>query len=368
VYKDYPPVLGGIEKHIQQLCHLQSRSGRIAPGVLVTAPGLRTERIDDDGVPVVKSARLATIASTPLSLSLVAELARTPADIAHLHVPNPPGELAQLLVGRAPRLVITYHSDVIRQLGLLRFYQPLLRRLLRRADRIIVSSPAYLLGSRHLAPYRDKSRIVPFGVDLARFQPVSPTMTSAIRDRFPVPIVLFVGRFRYYKGLEYLVEAARSVEATFLLVGSGPLEREIRRRVADAGIEGRVRLVGDVSEADLPAYYGAADVFVLPASERSEAFGISAIEAMAAGLPVVTTELGTGTTFVNRHGETGLVVPARDSAALAMAVRRLLADDGLRRRMAAAARRRAVAEFGQESMLARTLQVYDEVLALGKRP
>jgi rhamnosyl/mannosyltransferase len=171
--------------------------------------------------------------------------------------------------------------------------------------------------------------------------------------------LLFVGRLRYYKGLNYLVDALRAIpRAQLVVVGAGPMERAWRSLAQELGVAERVVFVGEVSDAELPGYYAAADIFVLPASERSEAFGAVQLEAMAAGKPVVCTELGTGTSFVNVNEETGLVVPARDAPALASAINRLIADPMLRARMGAAGRARVLAEFTLDKMVERVMAVY----------
>lgn len=361
VYKDYPPVLGGIEQHLRLMAERQVRRGHRVT-VLVTARGPRTSVRSEDGVEVVRAARLATLASAPLSLALLRELRKRSPDVAHLHFPYPPGELAQLLVGRSRATVVTYHSDIVRQrlLGLL--YRPLMRRFLARADRILATSPAYLASSPVLSRWTEKCRVVPLGIDTERFAHPGGERVAELRRRFPAPLVLFVGRLRYYKALDVLIAAMENLEATLLVVGRGPMEAAWRRRARASGAAARIQFLGDVEEAELAACYAAADVFALPSGERSEAYGIALAEAMAAGTPVVSTELGTGTSFVNRDGETGLVVPPGDAEALAAALARLLGDAPLRREMGARARRRARDELDVERMLDRLDEVYAEAL------
>jgi rhamnosyl/mannosyltransferase len=176
-------------------------------------------------------------------------------------------------------------------------------------------------------------------------------------------VLLFAGKLRYYKGLNYLLEAMREIpRAQLVVVGAGPMEQTWRALAQTLEVDARVQFVGEVPDAQLPSYYAAADIFVLPASERSEAFGLVQLEAMAAGKPVVCTELGTGTSFVNVNEETGLVVPARDAHALAVAINRLLDDAALRERMGAAGRARVRNEFALEKMVERVMQVYEQVL------
>jgi glycosyltransferase involved in cell wall biosynthesis len=358
VYKDYPPVVGGIEGHLRSLAVEQSHCENLDVDVLVTNRGYRTVREFDEGVRVTKAGRQLEVARTPLSWQLVGEMASAFPDITHLHMPYPMGELAQLLVGRSRRLVVTYHSDVVRQRRLLPLYGPVLRRVLGRADRIITTSRRYADSSPFLAPFREKCVVVPLGIDPARFQSPDAQAVAAVKAKWPGPLVLFVGTFRYYKGLPYLVEAAQWIRGTVLLVGDGPVRAAIGQHVEYMGPQHKVCFAGTVSDKLLPAYYAAADVFVLPSSERSEAFGIVQLEAMASARPVVSTELGTGTSYVNVHGETGLVVPARDARSLAGAVNSLLADPALRTRYGAAGRERVAQEFTKQCMVERVAALY----------
>lgn len=361
VYKDYYPVLGGIENHVRMVAEEQTRRGHDVT-VLVTSRGLHGETTEAGGIHLIKAGRLATVASAPISISLAGWLRRLPCDIAHLHFPYPIGEMAFLAAGRSRRMVVTYHSDIVRQKGLLRLYTPILRRVLARADRIMPTNERYIQTSPYLAPLAAKCTVVPLGIDLDRFAVANPDQVAAIRQLYGEPLLIFVGRLRYYKGLEYLIRAMSSVPARLLVIGSGPMEKPWRDLIIELGLSDKIALLGDVSDEDLPAYHHAGAVFVLPSSQRSEAFGVSMVEGMASGLPAVSTELGTGTSFVNRHGDTGYVVPPADPAALAEAINRLLLDETLRKRMAMAARQRAWSEFSLGAMVDRILEVYGSVL------
>lgn len=367
VYKDYPPVMGGIEAHLGLVARAQAGAGwRVT--VLVTEPGGRGSIRVEDGVTVIRARRLATVASTPLSLALPAALARLRADIFHLHCPYPVGELAWLAVGRRP-MVVTWHSDVVRQKLLGALWAPGQRALLRRADRVLATSANYARTSPFLqALPPDKLRILPLGIAA----PGSPPDPAAARARFGEgPTLAFVGQLRYYKGLGVLLDALSALRAAggprprLLVVGRGPMEAEWRARAAAGGLDDQVHWLGDAADAERDLVLAAADLFVLPAVARSEAFGLVLLEAMAAGLPLVTTELGTGTSWVNQHRETGLVVPAGDAAALAAALELLLGDADLRRTMGARARQRFEAQFTAERMLADLDRIYEEVLACG---
>ncbi len=204
-----------------------------------------------------------------------------------------------------------------------------------------------------LARFKNKCVVVPLGIDPAPFEHAKSLPVTHH------PSLLFVGHLRYYKGVNYLIEAMPGIpHARLTIVGSGPMERAWQELAQTIGVAERVTFAGEVSDAELPGYYAASDIFVLPASERSEAFGAVQLEAMAAGKPVVCTELGTGTSFVNVDEETGLVVPARDSDALARAINRLIDDPALRARMGAAGRVRVRDKFTLEKMVDQVMQVY----------
>jgi rhamnosyl/mannosyltransferase len=394
IYKDYYPIVGGIENHVRLLAEAQARHG-LDVTVLVTNLSARTTITETGGVRVIRAGRLAHLASTPLSLAFFTQLRRLPVDIAHLHFPYPPGELGNLLFRPGRRTVITYHSDVIRQQGILRLYRPLLRRVLRQADRIIATSPDYIESSPYLREVAGKCAVVPLGIDptpflraddrveaiRAQFQPASEQALTEVEqpaaettspiadaatslDQSPHrvrPLILFVGRLRYYKGLQYLLEAMRSIDATLVVIGTGPMAAEWQQLTRNCGLQERIHFLGEVADEELPAFYQAADVFVLPASHRSEAFGVVQLEAMAAGTPVVSTDLGTGTSFVNQDGLTGFVAPARDASALARAVNRLLADSELRRSMGEEGRRRVLEHFTVDRMVDGVIRVYEDL-------
>ncbi|HYF66005.1 MAG TPA: glycosyltransferase [Herpetosiphonaceae bacterium] len=361
VYKDYYPVLGGMENHLRIVAEGLVRRGH-AVTVLVSNTYRKTmvERLN--GVSVIKAAEWARRASTPLSPAILPLSWRVPADIIHLHHPYPPGDLVYWLRRRRPPLVISYQSDIVRQRRLLQLYRPLLLRTLGAADRILAASPQYIQSSDWLRPHAAKCAVVPLSVDAGRFASPDPAAVAAIKARYGAPLLLFVGRFRHYKGLHFMVEALRSIPAArLLLVGVGPEEARLRALAERLGLAGRIHWAGEIADADLPAYYAAADLFVLPAHLRAEAFGIVQLEALAAGLPIVSTELGTGTSYVNSHNETGLVVRPADPAALAGAINELLADPARRAAFGAAGRRRASEHFSEQRMLDQIEAVYREV-------
>ena len=355
LYKDYHPVLGGIENHIKVLAEAQAAAGHQVI-VLVCDPGQRTCIEELDGVRIIKAGRLTTAASMPISLTQPLIMARLRPDVIHIHSPYPLGEVANYFLGRARATVITHHSDVVRQQGWLRFYGPLLRRVLRATDSIIATSPRYIETSPWLRPVRDRCVVVPLGVEVDRFARERATQPGAE--------LLFVGKLRYYKGVDDLLRALVEIPAVRLtVVGDGPMRGSWEALAMELGLTGRVRFLGEVEDADLPALYHKAHLFVLPANARAEAFGTVLLEAMAAGLPCITTEVGTGTSWVVQDGVTGLVVPPRNPEALAGAIRQLLTDPDARWRMGRRGQQRARQEFSQQKMVQDVMNIYQTILA-----
>jgi glycosyltransferase involved in cell wall biosynthesis len=360
LYKDYTPVVGGIENHVKLLAEAQAARGH-AVTVLTTSRAHHTRVVELNGVRVIYAARWATISSAPISFAFARLLARERADIAHLHFPYPWGEAVYLWFGCARKTVMTYHSDIVRQKFLRVVYSPVMRRVLARVDAIMATSPNYIETSPVLSRWREKCVVVPLGIDARAFE-TSPLAPRLAMERGEVHL-LFVGQLRYYKGLNYLLDALREIpDARLTVVGTGPKEREWQTLARALSVHDRVQFVGAVKDAELPAYFAACDIFVLPASERSEAFGAVQLEAMAAGKPVISCDVGTGVAWVNQNQVTGLVVPPREPHALAAAIRRLMADTALRARMGEAGRARVGAEFTLARMVARVMQVYAQVL------
>jgi rhamnosyl/mannosyltransferase len=362
VFKEYHPVVGGIQNHIRVLSEELAKDENFEVEVLVTNTKSNSMTQYMDGVKVIKAGRIAQVASTPISLSLFKFMRQAKPDILHLHFPYPLGEVASLLFKNCDKVVLTYHGDIVRQEKWLHLYMPFLRQLLRKIRVIICSNPNYIQGSNLLKKYIDKIEIIPYGIDVVRFENVDEIEVARIKKRYGNAIVLFVGRLCYYKGLTYLVESSKEVNAKFLLIGNGPYRSEIEDRIKRDNLEAKIVLLGEVSEDELPYYYHAADVLVLPSTHRSEAFGIVLLEGMACGLPLITTELGTGTSFVNIHNHTGLVVPPCDSKALKEALNRILNNKELNLKFAQNAKERVKNEFSKEKMVESFKNLYYRIL------
>lgn len=364
VGKFYPPYMGGIETHLQNLCN--ELKDLVDLKVLVSSSTKQT--IDDtvEGVAVTRVGTRATLSAAPISPGLVSRIRREAADIVHLHHPNPIAVMAYLMSGHRGRLVITYHSDIVRQKKLGAAFQPFLDRSLAWADAIIATSPNYLATSTVLQAHKDRCEVLPYGIPVEQFADRDEEAVARIRAQFGSRLVITVGRLIYYKGFDVLVQAMKDVHGTLLVVGDGPLRAELEAQAHALGIADRVHFLGEIHNRDIAAYYHASDVFALASVARSEAFGIVQLEAMACGVPVVNTSLDSGVPFVSLDGETGVTVPPGDADALARALNDLLDDDARRASLGAAARKRVDTEFTSQVMGRRMLELYTTVVRRGE--
>lgn len=360
------PHVGGIERHLDLLSRgLASRPG-IEPRILTCNQGFSRYSSTDVPCPTSKAASLGQVLSMPISLQFPWLLRKAKADILHFHHPFPLGEVSQLLMGPHRKYIVTWHSDIIRQRRLAALYRPILLRFLRRAEAIVVGSPNYLDVSSYLPAFREKCRVIPYGIEVDSLSCPSERVleeAEGLRSTYGDRLVLFVGRLVRYKGIPYLVEAMKSVEGRLLIIGDGPLLKTIQSQIHTLGLDDKVRICSHVTDGELVSYYHASRLLVLPSISINESFGLVQLEAMACGKPVVSTSLPTGVTYANLNGQTGLTVPPGDSPALAQAIATLLDDSDLAARLGAQGRQRVHAEFQVDKMVSSVEALYRELVA-----
>ena len=367
----YNDQFGGLERVVALL--LRGLARNIEVGNLVANERFAADELEVDGYRIYKAPSMGLFAGTAICPTMPLQARRLYRehrfDIAHLHFPDPMSHLAAAALPPQVKLVISWHSDIIRQKRLLELYRPLLDRIVARADAIIGATPRHFSSSTQLGACSDPRRmqVVPYGIDFAPFETAgAETAGAELKRAWGKRRVIFaIGRHVYYKGFEFLVRAMREVRGDAILVlgGTGPLSEPLKELASSLGLAGRILFPGRIADESLPAYYHSADVFCLPSVEQSEAFGLVQIEAMACRKPVISCELGNGVSYVNRDNVTGLVVPPADPHALAIALNRLLDDGALRTRMGEAGHVRAKSEFTIEAMTRGTLSVYQAVLA-----
>jgi rhamnosyl/mannosyltransferase len=375
--KFYPPAPGGIESHVRTLARAQAELGAKVGVVCVNhldrrgrdatwRPLGRTHTVEEwDGpVRVTRLGRWGNLARLDLCPRLPALLRRLRGewDVLHVHAPNPTMTLALAALRPGGTLVVTHHSDVVRQRLLGRLFRPFERLLYRRAAGILCTSPLYAAGSPLLGSYAAKLGVLTFGINLRPY--LEPSIGARfhayqLRARHGEPLWLAVGRLVYYKGLHNAVRALARVPGRLLVIGDGPARADLQRLARAEGVAERIVWRGHVGADELIGAYHAATALWFPSNARSEGFGLVQVEAMASRCPVINTAIpASGVPWVSRHEETGLTVPMDDPAALAAAARRLLEEPGLRARLADGARRRALGEFDGRLMGRRSLSTY----------
>ena len=359
----YPDSVGGIEQVIRQMCvgtgHLGvtntvlslSREKNLAP---IAFEGHTVHRVPLDF-------ELASNACSFSSLGALARLARE-ADVVHYHFPWPFMDLAHFIARVKKPTVVTYHSDIVRQKKLLRLYQPLKQRFLRSVDAIVATSPNYMESSPVLGRYRDKTRIITYGLDQATYPQPDPALLAHWRERIGPKFFLFVGVLRYYKGLHVLLEAVANTDYPVVIVGAGPEETALKAQAMRMGLK-NVVFVGAVGEDDKVALLTLCYALAFPSHLRSEAFGISLLEGAMFGKPMISCDIGSGTTYINIDGETGLVTPPADPQALRAAMRTLWDNPEMAREMGARAAARFQAVFTAERMATGYVALYRELVA-----
>lgn len=364
VIKTYvPETQGGMEEAVRQLCAVTAGLG-VTSTVLTLTRGRTPQDEQRSEARVVAVPRTAEAASCPVALGGPGAFRRLvrQTDVVQYHFPWPFGDLLDRWRPARVPSIVTYQSDIVRQRRLLQLYRPLMHSFLHRAARIVVASPGYARGSPHLGRYTDKLEVIPLGLDEATYGAPDPARVAAWRERLGEGFFLFMGVLRYYKGLHVLVEAVRGAPYRVALLGGGPMEGNLRAQAQASGTD-NVVFLGRLPDEDKLALLALCRAVVLPSHLRSEAFGIALLEGAMLGKPLVSCEIGTGTTFINLDGETGYAVPPEDPAALRRALDALAADPAVAEALGRGARQRFEALFTAEAMGARYRELYDRVLA-----
>ena len=358
----YPDSMGGIEQVIFQIAE-GTRALGVQSEVLYLSPrgAARNEPV---GSHLTHRSKLDLhVASTGFSLSAMKDFAELAgqADIVHYHFPWPYMDLVHFLARLNKPTVVSYHSDIIKQKWLLKLYQPLMNRFLSSVDRIVVSSPNYAAHSPVLTHFKDKLAVIPFGLDRATYPRATAEKLAYWRARLGERFFLFVGALRYYKGLDYLLQAAAINRLPVVILGGGFLEGQLKQQAAELGLA-NVHFLGGLADDDKAALLELCYAFAFPSHLRSESFGISLLEAAMYGKPLISCEMGSGTTFINLADQTGLVVPPRDARALSQAMQRLWDDPAMAQAMGANALRSYEEVFTASAMAGAYADLYRSLL------
>ncbi len=380
------PIRGGVEKVMLDLTTGLSSSGTRCD-MLCAMSG--KDSVDKKDLPFVAEAgkgltallqlnplgrvlctkSLAKAAGTMISPAMIRYLRahKDEYDLIHVHHPDPMAALALLLSGFKGRVVLHWHSDIISQKTFFRLYRPIQNWLLRRADAVVCTTPAYIEGSEHLKMFKDKCSSVPIGI-----APVLPDAQAVgeMRSRYPGKhLILSVGRLVPYKGYSYLIQAMASLDDSYHLVigGKGPLEEQLKSQARECGVTDKVTFLGYVPDEDMPSWFGACDVFVLPSVMKTEAFGIVQIEAMSCGKPVIATRIpGSGVSWVNADGVSGYNVEPCDPEGLAEALRKICENPSEKEKLGKSALERFNSLFTLPKMTEKVLNLYFYLLKQDK--
>ncbi|MES2296477.1 MAG: glycosyltransferase family 4 protein [Pseudomonadota bacterium] len=359
----YPDSLGGVEQVIRQLCVGTGKLG-VRNEVLTLTRDKNRPVFDFEGHTVHRVRLDFEIASTGFSMAAISALARlaSECDVVHYHFPWPFMDLAHFAARIKKPSVVTYHSDIVRQRHLLRVYQPLKHRFLQSVDQIVATSPNYMASSAVLDQYRDKTRVITYGLDKTIYPEPDQARLERWRARVGERFFLFVGVLRYYKGLHILLDAVANSDYPVVIVGAGPIEQELKAHAQRLGLT-HVIFVGALDDADKVALLTLCYAVAFPSHLRSEAFGISLLEGAMYGKPMISSEIGTGTTYINIHGDTGLVVPPSDPQAFGAAMRTLWENPQMAAEMGKRAEARYWRMFTAEQMASSYEALYREVAA-----
>ncbi|WP_392431548.1 glycosyltransferase family 4 protein [Yersinia sp. HM-2024] len=358
----YPDSFGGVEQVIFQLCEGGgSRSIDSTVLSLSKRGSIVNQKIGSHTVycsPVNFEA-----ASTPFSFQALKDFKKlaSQVDVIHYHFPFPFMDMLHFLSGINKPTVVSYHSDIVKQKNILKIYAPLMNRFLGSVSRIVAASPNYVATSVTLKKFANKVSVIPYGLDEKSYPIPTLERLELWKNKFGSRFFLFVGAFRYYKGLHILIKAAQNSSYPIVIVGAGPIELELKKQVEELKID-NIHFLGAVSDEDKAALLTLCYAVVFPSHLRSEAFGITLLEGAMYGKPLISSEIGTGTTFINIDQHTGIVVPPSDPTALRIAMDKLWDNVELSEQFGHNAKNRYLENFTSEKMVSSYIDLYNEII------
>ena len=362
-YRTYfPDSQGGLEEVIRQICQSSTAHG-VESRVLSLSRTPASEPVQRNECLLFQAKMDFEIASC--SIGLFAGKIYQPlldwADVVHLHYPWPYSDLLHLIYSSNKPTVLTYHSDVVRQRFLRALYKPLEYSYLNSVNEIVATSETYKNTSKNLKKYAAKTSVIPIGIDELTYPVPSADKLAQVKDTYGEDFFLFVGMLRYYKGLDTLISAAQGLSKQVFIVGKGPEELSLRNQIKRLGCD-NVELLGFVDDETKMALYKLSRCVVLPSHLRSEAYGVSLVEGAMMSKPLISADVGSGTTFVNIHQQTGIVVKPKCVQSLTNALQRLAEDDQLVDEYGINARRHFETEMTAEKMGRRYVQLYEKLI------
>lgn len=355
----YPETKGGLEQAIRYICKGSTDYGY--KNTILTL-GDADKEYDFEGTRIIVIKKQWEVSSNGFSLKLINKFRALSKehDIIHYQYPWPTGDLLSLFAAKKPTLV-SYQSDIIKQKLLKLVYRPLELIFLSKVGRIVASSPQYAASSMNLQKFSEKVDVIPLGIDESTYPNVTKEKLEEWHEAVGEGFFLFVGVLRYYKGLQYLLEAAKISGLPVVIAGEGPERGPLEQYIKDNNLT-NVKMVGFIEENDKVALHHLSKAFVFPSHLRSEAFGISLVEAQLFSKPIISCDIGTGSSFVNKHNVTGIVVEAANSHALSEAMCRIHKDRELAEELGKNARERFEEHFTSKRYTDNYLELYQSLV------
>ena len=366
LYKSYFPDKGGIAQVIRSIVTMLK--SKIEFEVLATKKGVAGDKYQLDGITVRRSGSLCEILSMPISPLYIFKIWFNIGkfDVVHYHYPFPLVDLAlSMFIPKKCKLIVHWHSDIIKQKLAVKFLTPIIHRTLKRADAIIVTSPIMIKNSPFLPTYSEKCHIIPFGFDIDYWHEISlqeRKKISQLKKECP-NFILAVGRLVSYKGFEYLIKAmTQTKDINLIIIGKGVLKTALEQQIKKLNLSHRVKILSNISAVELKNFYHACEFFVLPSAWTNEAFGLVQVEAMACQKAIINTDLKSSVPWVARHRKEAITVARKDSQALASAINLLQKDKKLRNTLAENGFIRANKTFSIEKFRKSTLKLYKDII------
>jgi rhamnosyl/mannosyltransferase len=364
--KFYYPYKGGMETVLRGVCKGLVNSEH-SVRVLCYNDCNKNEIYRDGKILVFRAGTLGTVRSQPISLSFIFTFYKLLkwSDVVHIHEPNPLATILSLFYLGKKRFVVTHHSDIYKQRLLKLLFIPFYKMFMRRVERIIVPTENHYRYSSEINELQDKCAIIPFSLerDFVQANNKIDSYLERVKENYQSPFILFVGRLVEYKGLKYLIDSMKSVDAKLVIVGKGPLRESLSAQIENSNLRDKIDLLGAVdSKEELMAYYKACSVVVLPSITPNENFGMIQLEAMAFQKPVVTTDLKSGVPCVGVNEKTCFIVKPRNPGALSEAINKLIQNPELAKKMGIEGFKRYQEKFTEKAATDSHIQVYEEVL------